>query len=251
MEEIRAYQLKLLRMLELFDAFAKENQIPYFLLGGSVLGAVRHQGFIPWDDDVDIGLYQLDYERMAACINEKIGGGLRFYDEGENPYPEAPIGKLYDLSAGESPKSAPSFDIFLLQAIPEGKCSRRIYRFKATAYHLLVLDRPAENRGKGAAVLSKLILTAIPRGIKSRMKKRLKRSVRKRRQSGFLTTIYGAHGFERETMPVAYFGTPVFLRFESGVYPVPQEYDRYLTKMYGDYMTLPPEKERRPAHKSF
>lgn len=251
MEEIRAYQLRLLNMLERFDAFAKENQISYFLLGGNVLGAVRHQGFIPWDDDIDIGLYQPDYERLAACINDKIGGGLCFYDEGENPYPEAPIGKLYDLSAGEEPRLAPSFDIFLLQAIPEGKWSRRWYRLEAIMYHLLVLDRPAENRGKGMAFLSKLILRALPKRVKLWMKKRLKRVIRKKRESGYLTTVYGAHGFDRETMPAAYFGAPVFLQFENRMYPVPQDYERYLTKMYGDYMTLPPENERRPVHKSF
>ena len=67
-------------------------------------------------------------------------------------------------------------------------------------------------------------------------------AVRKKRDTGEITTVYGAHGFDRETMPKEYFGQPVMMEFEGELFPIPQQYDRYLTKMYGDYMKLPPEK---------
>ena len=82
MDRLREYQLRLLSMLKQFDSFAKKNEIPYFLLGGNALGAVRHKGFIPWDDDVDIGLYQDDYEKMAQIINQQMDQSFVFYNEG-------------------------------------------------------------------------------------------------------------------------------------------------------------------------
>lgn len=109
MDRLREYQLRLLSMLKQFDSFAKKNEIPYFLLGGNALGAVRHKGFIPWDDDVDIGLYQDDYEKMAQIINQQMDQSFVFYNEGENPFPDAPIGKLYDISNPEEDLRASAF----------------------------------------------------------------------------------------------------------------------------------------------
>ncbi len=251
MERLREYQLRLLSMLQQFDSFAKKNGIPYFLLGGNALGAVRHKGFIPWDDDVDIGLYQDDYEKMAKLINEQMGPSFAFYDEGENPFPDAPIGKLYDISnAEEELRQVPSFDIFLLQNIPDGKWTRKWYKLQATIYHLLVLNRPAENRGKAAYWFTKAILTVLPNKLKQSLKRKTAAAVRKKRDTKEVTTIYGAHGFDRETMPKEYFGEPLMMEFEGQLFPIPQQYDLYLTKMYGDYMKLPPEKDRKPAHKA-
>lgn len=250
MDRLREYQLRLLSMLKQFDSFAKKNEIPYFLLGGNALGAVRHKGFIPWDDDVDIGLYQDDYEKMAQIINKQMDQSFVFYNEGENPFPDAPIGKLYDISNPEEDlRQVPSFDVFLLQNIPDGRWARKFYKIKATVYHLLVLDRPAENRGKAAYLLSKAILTVLPKKTKKWLKRKTAAAVRKKRDTGEITTVYGAHGFDRETMPKEYFGQPVMMEFEGELFPIPQQYDRYLTKMYGDYMKLPPEKDRKPAHK--
>ena len=126
MDRLREYQLRLLSMLKQFDSFAKKNEIPYFLLGGNALGAVRHKGFIPWDDDVDIGLYQDDYEKMAQIINQQMDQSFVFYNEGENPFPDAPIGKLYDISNPEEDlRQVPSFDVFLLQNIPDASGAKK------------------------------------------------------------------------------------------------------------------------------
>ena len=64
---------KLLNMMKAFDGFCRTNHISYFMLGGTVLGAIRHQGFIPWDDDMDIGIPQDDYNKFLNLTKNGIG----------------------------------------------------------------------------------------------------------------------------------------------------------------------------------
>ena len=72
------------------------------------------KGFIPWDDDVDIGLYQDDYEKMAQIINQQMDQSFVFYNEGKS-VSDAPIGKLYDISNPEEDlRQVPSFDVFFV-----------------------------------------------------------------------------------------------------------------------------------------
>lgn len=67
---LREYQLKLLDLLTEFDQFCKENFIQYSLLGGTAIGAVRHQGFIPWDDDLDVGMDRENFEKIIALLKK-------------------------------------------------------------------------------------------------------------------------------------------------------------------------------------
>ena len=70
--ELTPLQNKLLEMLRWFDQFCRDNDLDYYLLGGTMLGAVRHQGFIPWDDDIDVGLYREDYEKFLILMKDKL-----------------------------------------------------------------------------------------------------------------------------------------------------------------------------------
>ena len=91
MTELRKFQLKLLKMLKEIDKILKDENISYFLVGGSVLGAIRHRGFIPWDDDIDIGLYRKDFEKMEKILQEKLPLNLIYCKIGENKIQNAPM----------------------------------------------------------------------------------------------------------------------------------------------------------------
>ena len=89
MTELRKFQLRTLKILIEVDEFLKTNKLQYFLLYGTTLGAVRHKGFIPWDDDIDIGLYRKDFEKMEEIIVGKLPKKLLYCRIGENKFPDA------------------------------------------------------------------------------------------------------------------------------------------------------------------
>ena len=74
-------QERLLRLLKWYHEFCVANDLKYYAIGGTALGAVRHGGFIPWDDDVDVGMPRPDYERFKELANEKINGKTSFFAE--------------------------------------------------------------------------------------------------------------------------------------------------------------------------
>ena len=92
-------QKKLLDMLVWFDGFCRANNLRYYALGGTLLGACRHQGFIPWDDDVDVGMPRPDYERLAELMGSEIHDGYVLETE-NSPDPKFCyfFSKLYDTS---------------------------------------------------------------------------------------------------------------------------------------------------------
>ncbi len=80
---LRQCQLVMLRMLKIFDHLCTRHNIEYFLTGGSLLGAVRHQGFIPWDDDLDVGMTRNNYEKFSACATLQSDTALAVF----HPFP--------------------------------------------------------------------------------------------------------------------------------------------------------------------
>ena len=88
--KLRTLQLTLASMLDQLDIFCREHNLPYYLIGGSTLGAVRHQGFIPWDDDVDVAMPRDIFERFEALAEGKKVGTLYYEPVEKHSFPEAP-----------------------------------------------------------------------------------------------------------------------------------------------------------------
>ena len=95
-DEIRKVQLD---MLSAFHTFCLENGLRYFLDAGSLLGAIRHNGFIPWDDDIDLGMPRIDYERAISLGENGFGGHYKIMTAKEGIYPFAKVEKYLPFSA--------------------------------------------------------------------------------------------------------------------------------------------------------
>lgn len=249
MKNLREFQLNLLEMLKELDKVLKENKLPYFLLGGSALGAVRHKGFIPWDDDIDIGLWRNDFEKMEKILQEKLPKNLLYCKVGKNKIPHAPIGYLYDISNPDIPlEKVPTIDIFAIDNVPDNKIMEKIQNIFSEVYHLCIYRKPAQNRGKLAYIFTKYILTIFPNFLLDFLQNLSKKIIilYKDKETEYVNNIFGMNyeKVKKEVMKM-----PILAKFEDKKFPIPILYDEYLRTLYGDYMKIPKEDKRQPKHK--
>lgn len=242
----------LLEMAKAFHKICTENNIPYFMLGGTMLGAVRHKGFIPWDDDMDFGIPREHYARFTQIANEQLPPRYKFLTTNNSDYAVLGIGKLEDTrtyfpeiySVNTDEKLGVNIDIFPLDYTDEriGFLStnwivRMIFKFQK----LLFVD--ASNRS-----LSKRVLANFCQAI-FRFKKdtliNYTNSLMLNHKSNqkMVANLYGAWGM-KEVVPTSIFGEPHLYTFEDTKFYGPDNADQYLKHLYNNYMQLPPEEQR-------
>lgn len=249
--EIKNLQEKLLTMLLKLDDFCNKNNLTYYLIGGSALGAVRHQGFIPWDDDIDIALMRIDFEKFEKLATGYKISDLLYEPVEQHSFPEAPIGFLYDTSDKSLKlEECPCIDVFALDGVPDTKFKRKMQRYASFLYHISVYRNPAKNRGGLNAFLTKAFINLTPKKLFDFYMRKSKNNITKFpvESSENVANIFGMKRYYNEIMPKIYFGTPVRLPFEGHMLPVPEMYHEYLTHLFGDYNTLPPIEQRQPHH---
>lgn len=255
-------QLKLLEMLAWFDSFCRENNLTYYALGGTMLGAARHQGFIPWDDDIDVGMPREDYAKL-----EKIMNGKQF----DNYVLETPnsknrdfcysFSKLYDVTTTlvencRKPMIRGIYlDIFPLDGLGEDKKLGEIWYKRIKLEKLFYVSRITSLR-KGrdikkniAVVISRMIPNIFVDNVKLRKdidKKCQRYSLEKSAYGGNLLGNWGL----KEITPVEIIGEPVEYQFENIKIYGFKDCDTYLTHVYGDWRKLPP-KEKQVTHHDF
>lgn len=243
--------------MEILCAFidvCKKLNLTYYVVGGTLIGAIRHQGFIPWDDDIDVAMPREDYE----IFMEKAKSILPEYLFAQNIYTDEAyvqcFGKLrnsnttfIESSAGRLKINHGTYiDIFPIDYFPENpKDQKRILR-KRKFYDRRVAA--TFNIGHPQTVkrllISTLCILRFP-SLKAVLKNRDK--MYKAVPKSSLLTIYGGADVEKKVAPVEWFGDGVPVMFEGIEVTAPIEYHRWLSQRYGDYMQLPPE-EKRVAH---
>ena len=264
---LRKVQMAQLEIAMEFKRVCDENGIRYFLDSGTLLGAVRHQGFIPWDDDMDFGMLAEDYERFLRIAPQKLKPEffLQTWDSDEGyPFAFAKILKLgteyvEDVFEHSSKRNELWVDIFPYYPFPEDIRLQRKQKFRIQVYkHILMVQsgmtpwtRPDSIKGKAKVWLMYLpsILGAkvIPRDMaKQRYEKALKMSIGKQSNAFY---IAGTEKYGEWVIPADGFVADEELMFESVSFRAPKNYKAYLTSVYGDYMQLPPEDQRENRHR--
>lgn len=241
-----------------FDEMCRKNHIHYSLTGGTLLGAVRHKGFIPWDDDVDVFLVRPEFEKLDTIFPEHH----RFIWKSRSKEPgyEYVFGRLIDtktviLDAGGMPSEGNGLflDVCVVDGVPDQKMLRKwhiflmklIYRGRRSVVYDV---HQTEYFEKGALI----------RGIKSFLRKttslefwqRLMEKEMKRypfdggKFVGNFTSQYGA----RELMHRSSWDSYVELEFEGRRFEACVGWEEYLKNIYGDYMQLPPKDKQKGHH---
>lgn len=250
--EITSYQKKCLDILIEFDIFCEENKLTYFLSSGTLLGAVRHSGFIPWDDDIDVSMPRLDYERLIE-MRSLFNADFKIESFKTNARLAFPYLKIFNENTtviandtGFPFKCGAWVDVFPLDGTFDNKFLR-LTQMKA----LIVLRNLFSCKVLPIKVLSqrsfftRLFYNVLPIGLIYYLLHGLSQvcDYSASKYAGCLSCYYG----EKETMPRSYFGKgskKTGFSFHGYFFNTPDEPKRYLRNMYGDFMALPPLEKR-------
>ena len=256
-------QLVLLRVLKAFDAFCSENGIQYFAWYGTLIGTIRHGGFIPWDDDIDVVMKREDYDRFIALRNQvEKGYGIASYQDGKSPYPFA---KFYTTEGTiwEYPQFpyiiGPWIDVFPLDKCQDGAKDKKAHEMflsamwkyrKAVAYSSWREIGRDLFRGKLKAFSIKTVKKILYSPFKKRYVKQARMAENRLRSlTGNGYSDYSVP-LTNEVFPSDWLDKAVRVPFENTTILVPEKYDDVLSYLYGDYMNPPPEWKRK-AHRFY
>lgn len=250
-------------MLSFIKSVCEQNSINYYLAYGTLLGARRHSGFIPWDDDVDIYMFREDYNKFVSIMSESESTRYALKSiETDSKY-TLPLPKLIDLSTTliqtnqvQKFELGVYVDIFILDTI---SCSPNIVEkdFKKLVLIQKMWEHAQYKKGawglgiKGT-IHNCLHYVASIFGARYFAKKLHSEASKYSAQESMevCSSVYSAYGRHKDTFHRSVFGNGGSLLFENEEYNVPIQYDMYLSQMYGDYMTLPPV-EKRVSHHNF
>mgnify|MGYP000845578381 CR=1 FL=1 len=262
MKEISIEELKLLQlnMLTYIKKVCEKNNLKYYLCGGTLLGAIRHKGYIPWDDDIDIFMPIDDYKRFLK-LNHKVEGytALNPYECNDYYYTFSKLvdnrTKLVELGWPEVDKMGVYIDIFPLFALPDNETERDEYISKLRSLnekhyrYFWSVWNYSENRIK---MIAKSILK-FP-GYIINKKRKTKENILKLmdkydfKRSENVGFVLSAYDPKKEVTRKEVYEKTIQVEFEGELFSAPVGYDEYLSNLYGEYMKLPPIEKRKTHH---
>jgi len=260
LEEMRSIQIE---MLDKLADFCNENGIRYYLCGGTLLGAVRHKGYIPWDDDIDVNIPRPDLNKLLTISNKKIANNLVIEAPGDEKGNSRSFYRIYNTDTelvaynqrlGTEYRCNIFIDIFPVDALPHTKAlNYLVYLISGFLISMGNMSSVGEVVGTSSIKrILKRVLFPIARRKKPEEWARIadryasKRNYDRASYIGVINTE-ASHRFN-ERIPKAEYEPQVEVEFEGKKYCAPAGFDLYLKNLYGNYMSLPPASQQVSHH---
>ena len=240
-------------MLKEVKRIFEKNNIPFYLACGTALGCARHGGFIPWDDDVDIYVYGSDYERIKEVIKNEPSCNLEFQDYSTvDNYPywfpklSAKDTILVEKSFGNQAYSCGVYiDLFPIFYASDVNVVRKMQEVVRYIHYALIRAYYNETFSSGYRRIIKYLAKTFTKP--NKLQKNLKKTYCNGRNKGYYLIDPGVFG-RNALLKSASFDKTLYMKYDDDTMPMPIGYKQYLNDYYGEYMELPPEKERISRH---
>lgn len=252
--ELKEIQLQILKHTA---SFCDAHDIQYWIDNGTLLGAVRHKGYIPWDDDIDVGMLRDDYEKMIRLFNEENDRYFFACYETKKDF-NLPHGKVFDTDTvlyepdENGFRMCVNIDIFVYDNAPDDPEALK-HQFDRRDFYRRMYDYQHYNNFANVSVIKKslakmlvFLLKVFPQDYF--IKKMIENC--KKHNDEDSAEVGNFSSFSRQHCNKRVFSRFVELEFEGMFFKAPAGYDEWLRSFYSDYMQLPPE-EKRVSHHSF
>ena len=227
-------QQELLSMYKDIKQSLESEGVRFYAIYGTALGAVRDSGLIPWDDDIDLGVFEEDLPKVNKILSEKLDPSKYYYHvPSADTHPHV-FKRTENFELDLKEKKAPFIDIFVIERFPSKGLRKKISRFNVRLYMLSMSLVYIPNSSFG-----QILVRWIPKAVKKLNKLLVNKDSEE--------TVLYEEDYRKTFHSRGIYGEPVMHAFEDTEIPIPERWDEMLTSMYGDYMTPPPEDKRSGA----
>ena len=257
-EDLHALQMKCLDILVYFKNICDKYKLTFFLAGGTAIGALRHHGFIPWDDDIDVFMPRPDYEKLTRIWND-VADTTRYvfcrstkdinYHHHAASIVDINTTWIEERNVDNDIPQGVLMDVIPLDGCPDNIIQRSIQLFYAFVFALFNPQRLPENKSKLIYLTTKVLLSVFSdRNLQNKLwtyaeKEMVKYDFYSQKN---ITELIGNINGMLTTHPLNSFSSAVYVEFEGYMMPIMKGYDEYLSSIFNDYMKMPPMDMRVP-----